>query len=474
MFVSLRVTPTWTYIDGDYPVTLVDKVTSYRPQGYYFSPAYKRHTWDGYNHLLYRTGDSDRFPSGLLNRVESVLKLKGVEYNIEHKYREPEREGSHGLNFPFELRDYQRASIEIVDEHMRGIFHMATNSGKSAIAAGIVDRLHRPKTLVLVHKQELLQQNKAWYEEYLNCSIGVISAEKTDIQHITIGMEPTLARRLKKKEVKAYLDTVDLVISDEAHHSPASSWNGLLMEINAPYRYGFTGTAFRTDGRDLHLAAAIGEIICHVSNDDLVELGFSVKPYVKYYIVNTPDLNKQAKEESLDYQYVYRQGITENQTRNNLIVDVTLKHANEGRHTLIIVFEIKHGTNLQEAFKDSDWEVPFIYGGSSAIERQDAIEKFRRGDTRVLIASSILDEGVDIPTIDVLVLGAGGESAIQLLQRVGRGLRWKESEKVHVVDFLDDTHRWLKQHSIKRYQLMKSQKTFDVEILDPTESGIVI
>jgi len=79
----------------------------------------------------------------------------------------------------------------------------------------------------------------------------------------------------------------------------------------------------------------------------------------------------------------------------------------------------------------------------------------RDGTEKVLISSSILDEGVDISGIDTLVLGAGGKSLRQTLQRVGRGLRKKKTgeNKVDVYDFMDYTNKFLKNHSDERKKI---------------------
>ena len=80
------------------------------------------------------------------------------------------------------------------------------------------------------------------------------------------------------------------------------------------------------------------------------------------------------------------------------------------------------------------------------------VEDFRSGKYQVLIASPVLDEGIDLPEIEALVILSGGKSLIKIIQRLGRALRPKPGEnEVFVVDFYDKHHPWLTSHSKKRY-----------------------
>jgi superfamily II DNA or RNA helicase len=109
----------------------------------------------------------------------------------------------------------------------------------------------------------------------------------------------------------------------------------------------------------------------------------------------------------------------------------------------------------------------FIHGDTPIEERTDAIQDFKNGVFKVLITSSILDQGVDIPNIDVLVFAAAGKSYIRAIQRVGRGLRINEGkDKLTVIDFCDKTHRYLAKHSIERISAYNKEDCFTLSFVD--------
>jgi superfamily II DNA or RNA helicase len=135
---------------------------------------------------------------------------------------------------------------------------------------------------------------------------------------------------------------------------------------------------------------------------------------------------------------------------------------------LILVTRIDHGLELQKMIEGS----VFISGSDTTEFRQETIQKMRESKFGVYIATTIFDEGVDIPSVDTVILAAGGKSHVRLLQRIGRGMRHKEGlNQLIIHDFLDDTNMYLLSHSEERidtYAKEGFQKFIDN---DKTTSG---
>jgi superfamily II DNA or RNA helicase len=82
----------------------------------------------------------------------------------------------------------------------------------------------------------------------------------------------------------------------------------------------------------------------------------------------------------------------------------------------------------------------------------------------ILIATTLADEGLDIPSLDALILGGGGKSSTRAYQRVGRVLRPSEGkEKAMILDFIDAAP-YLDGHSQARLALYRHEQEFEVEI----------
>lgn len=262
----------------------------------------------------------------------------------------------------------------------------------------------------------------------------------------------------KHEKIMRLLQSAICFIGDEVHHASSSSWYDTLMKCtNATYRFGLTGTVDKKDEINyMRLLSCMGDIVTKISNDFLIKKGYSAKPTIYLQEVSTPDLTGH------NWQSAYKLGIVENEYRNKLIVDSVEEKYNEGKGCLVIVNQLKHGENIYKELVERGVECEFTHGGKSSEYREQVLKDMKKGKLKVLIATSILDEGVDVDNINCLWIGAGGKSFRQLLQRVGRGLRKKkDGSGLEVHDYLDYTNEYLTKHTLERYQYYKDER-FDI------------
>ena len=155
------------------------------------------------------------------------------------------------------------------------------------------------------------------------------------------------------------------------------------------------------------------------------------------------------------------QGVVENPNALSLIVDWTKAFTEVGLSTLILCEQIEHGklidTALWTAVDGAFIPHLFINGKETTEVRQSGLKDFGERRLPVLIASTILDEGVDVPTIDALILAGSRKSRIKTMQRLGRGLR---GDKLIAVEFANYTHDHLLRHSLQRYEDYKKEDCF--------------
>ena len=96
--------------------------------------------------------------------------------------------------------------------------------------------------------------------------------------------------------------------------------------------------------------------------------------------------------------------------------------------------------------------------------RKDILSDFRNGDLDCLVATTLADEGLDIPILDAVILAGGGKSKIKALQRVGRALRlFPNKVKAYVIDFMDNAHH-LQKHSQERLKIYQTEEEFHIKI----------
>ena len=267
-----------------------------------------------------------------------------------------------------------------------------------------------------------------------------------------------LGKSLEKHEaVMSLLENCRCFIADEAHHSSSTTWYDTFMLMdNAEFRIGLTGTVDEKDDpvNLAKLRGATGETIIEISNDFLIRKGYSAKPTIYLETIDKPE-NMVAH----NYQDAYATGIVDNVYRNEVIARRVKDRVRSEKSCLVIVNQTKHGEYLEKRLKELDVDCEFIHGSRSNEDRQSALDNLADGTLSVLIATTILDEGVDVSGINCVWMAGGGKSYKKVLQRVGRGLRKKEDGSgLEVYDFLDYTNNYLTRHTLDRYDYYRDEK----------------
>ena len=480
--VKLEIYPNYTRISGPYYFNIVDEATRFKKNGYQYAEAYKRKVWDGYTRLFNKK--KAIFPSGLVQRVVKLHKKYHPELQIiiednrsfKSDYPKAKTIKLNGI----ELRPHQVASVDAMLKKKGGVLWAATNSGKTESAIALCKALDL-KTVFIVKGRDLVRQT---YERY--CiridpeEVGIITSSKWDSdKKFVIASADTLSRRLtpkqkkdgtwpknsqeKKEAVIEFLQNVDVMIIDECHNAASEGLWNVGRVCLASYRFGLSGTPFkRGDKQDLKLIGLTGEVCHKVTNKEMIDSGLSVPVEINVVQIDQPDIPNY-----VDYSTAYDKGVIYNEYRNRVAASIGAKRYRSGKNILFLVSRISHGHELSKELKEIGF-VPhnFIWGDSNDEDRKRAIEEYVSGEIRVLIASTILDVGIDIPNIDVVILCGGGKSHIRALQRIGRGLRLgKNKDKLEVIDFADCHNKHLAKHSEVRLKAYFKEDCFTISEL---------
>jgi superfamily II DNA or RNA helicase len=165
------------------------------------------------------------------------------------------------------------------------------------------------------------------------------------------------------------------------------------------------------------------------------------------------------------YTEVYDQGIVNNKKRNEIIIDEVAKHVLSGDTCLIIVRMLQHGSNLIEIMQSKYPAIRAFYAhGETESEDRERIRQALQDRTiDCAITSVIWREGVDIPSLNVVVNAAGSKSEIFCLQSLGRGMRTsKGKDSFILMDFFDNSHHYLVSHFGMRLSLYYDQNWMGV------------
>ena len=268
-----------------------------------------------------------------------------------------------------------------------------------------------------------------------------------------------------------FLAKFELVIAEEAHELSGDGFYMVMAACtNAHYRLALTATPFMKDDEEanMKLMAACGPVAIKISEEMLIERRILAKPYFKFLKLDKAKMPPKLHRSTI-WQKAYALGIVENQYRNKLLCAETLRAKKYGLNSLILVQHKAHGHKLREMLVNAGATADFIDGDSSQAERSEKLAALGSGRLDVLIGSTILDVGVDCPSIGMIVLAGGGKAEVALRQRIGRGLREKKNglpNVAFIVDVYDEHNNHLKGHASERQLVIKTTAGFSENVVE--------
>ncbi len=449
---------------------------------------------DGREHFL-KVNDTNgrvRIATGLLRKLLAAYPGLPVEDRTMTGFEESwEAAKQAALNVTLngiEFSQHQRCSIVSCVTHRRGIVKLATNAGKTEVAGGLIKAIGL-KTLYVIHLKGLLHQTADRLELRLGVPVGRIG-DGIDKPQALVDVATMQSIKPTKKGMRKRLAEYNVVIFDEAHHLSSNTQQSISRAcVNAPFRYAFGGSFPEDEIKRLKIASATDVTLLYdLTNQELISTGWSAKPTVHINKIHHPDFD--------DEKYVIEQGIgddipadaegdegDEQQTERRVLfykIDEDLISNNpkvdeivtgeieklfmNGMTTLVLVDRINHGYSLGRKLGGKGIKYEFLNGSHDSAFREAKLREFRDGSLPVIIATSILDEGIDVPRVQAVVLAGGGKSSVKVLQRVGRALRRKQGigENVaHIVDFHHTGSRYTAKHARARLMIYQKEQ-FDI------------
>ncbi len=261
------------------------------------------------------------------------------------------------------------------------------------------------------------------------------------------------------------------VIMDEVHHVPARTVRMVMMEAGDGWalRIGLSATPWRTDGRDLEIYAYSGTVVePRISSSYLIKNGFAVP--VEIRVVEAPYCEEVDECEDLEqgaakYMCV-RRALVECEERNRFIVELAKRSE---KPVLIITPFVKHAEKLYQLAKAAGLKAALVTGVVKAEKRKEIYDALKRGEIEVLIATTLADEGLDLPPLRTLIIALGGKSKTRTLQRIGRLVRPYEGKRIAVAYELKEDYPYIADHLEMRLKLYKTEPHWRVVFADARE-----
>jgi len=369
------------------------------------------------------------------------------------------------------LEDWEKAKNEDDDGSRSVLITVPTGGGKTHIMGELIANVTYPeidsgkkaRVLVLVHRDELLQQAIEKISAHLNkkVTVGKVNSETKEMEaDVVFAMVGSLVGHLDElQKASEKVGYIKYVFTDEAHHAYAKSWGKIYDKVKEWndgdwYHAGVTATPMRLNANE-KLSDVFPKISFAISIFDLISSEYLV-PF-KGITVGTKSLDNLSeiapKNEGQDFQ----DAELDDQLSKDIpflmtVVSSYLKHA-KGRKAIVFCAGQGEAEAMSRLFNMNHIKSGYIHGNMKLKERRENIRMYGDGRLDVLCNCMVLAEGFDETSVNAVLLARPTRSLALYIQMLGRGLRLHEGKKdCVVIDF----------HGISEVEELSFRKLADV------------
>ena len=318
-----------------------------------------------------------------------------------------------------------------------GLVVLATGLGKTWLSA--FDSVSFKRILFIAHREEILGQALQTFRairphDYLGRYTG---QEKSEGASVLFASIQTLSRTQHLQRFAP--EEFDYIVVDEFHHAEARTYRRLIDYFRPKFLLGLTATPERTDGADL-LALCDQNLVyrCDLTEGIRRDLlcafhYFGVPDNVDYR--NIPWRNRRFDPDELT-------AAVATQARAENALDQYRKRA--GKRTIAFCVSQRHADFMADFFRMNSVRAAAVHTGPQSAPRTQSLEQLQKGELDVICSVDILNEGVDLPELDTVMMLRPTESRVIWLQQFGRGLRRGNPGKtLTVIDYIGNHRTFL-------------------------------
>ena len=320
------------------------------------------------------------------------------------------------------------------DNKHKALLISATGTGKTYLSAFAVKKAKPKRLLFLAHREQILKQACKTFAKIIpDIQYGILSANYKDFHKPYLFA--TINMLSKEENLTQFAPThFDYIIIDETHRAGASSYLKILNYFQPQFLLGMTATPERTDGFDIY------QLFDHnIAYEIRLNQAMQENLLCPFHYFGITDITVDDQE------------INDNSTFNDLTTDARVTHiinqsqyygfSGERLRGLIFCSHIEEAQILSQKFNERGFHTIALSGKDSQETRTNAIHKLEQKERSTgldyIFTVDIMNEGIDIPAINQIIMLRPTKSAIIFVQQLGRGLRkYPQKDYVVILDFI--------------------------------------
>ncbi|SDK75785.1 DUF3427 domain-containing protein [Lacicoccus qingdaonensis] len=314
----------------------------------------------------------------------------------------------------------------------KGLVVSATGTGKTYLSAFDVKQAEPKRVLFIAHREQILHKSLQDYRDLIDLppeQFGIYSGRAKDRNaKFLFATVQTLSRQNHLYQFNH--DDFDYIIIDEAHRSGAETYNKIMNYFNPDFMLGMTATPERTDNTEI-FSLFDYNIAYEIRLQKALEAEI-LSPFHYFGVTDLEHNGKTISEDSVLTELIH-------EDRIDHIIDKLYyySHAGEKVRGLMFVSNRKEAKKLSDLLNDKGYKTKSLTGLDAQEDREEAVRQLENNRLDYLITVDIFNEGVDIPSVNQVVMLRQTESSIIFVQQLGRGLRKHPGKEfLTVIDFI--------------------------------------
>lgn len=311
----------------------------------------------------------------------------------------------------------------------RALLISATGTGKTFLSAFDVLASKPRRVLFLAHRRRIIDASRASYERLLGDTYTFDTyqtGKNTSTASCVFAMCSSVAKHLND----FHPDEFDYIVIDEEHRTGSQGYQSIMSHFRPRFYLGMTATPNRTDGYDVF--ALFNHVIAFqiTLQDALAE-----EMLAPFHYFGIHDL--EIDDETIEDTALFGRLTSDERVRH--IVDKIEEYSvnKNNRKGLIFCNRNAEAEELSHRFNELGYRTTAISGQDSDEARDAAISRLETGELEYIFSVDIMNEGVDIPSLNQIIMLRRTDSAIIFIQQLGRGLRLSDGkEYTLVLDFI--------------------------------------
>ena len=355
------------------------------------------------------------------------------------------------------LRYYQEVCIKEILKMNKGeqkIVEACTGAGKTIIMSELC-RLTDKRVLIVVMSSELKEQTVEKLKMVCgeNVDVGCVQGIQDEVSNRIIVATRQSLTSSKSTRIERMLQygEFEYILLDECHMA-VQQQKKIIENVSTKNTkcIGFSATPYNKDLKKIY-----SDFIYRKDLFSMIKEKFLVPPRC-FIVESNTDISK-VKTTGGEYVISDLDRVVNNTDRNNLIVNAYKEKCTDRKQTIVFATSIEHSNDLANEFKNNGIKAMSIDSTLDKKEREKVFNKFKNGEINVITNVGICTTGLDIPSIDSLILARPTKSKSLFVQMVGRSLRLSPEtykEDALIIDIADNTNR---------HSLINCKTIFDIE-----------